>query len=380
MQFAVERNAFVQELARVTGVIEKKISIPILSNVRIDAGAKSLALRATDLDIQAETVCPAQVAIQGVTTVDGRLLHDAVKRSPDGCTVSMTLDVVRKRMKLVAGRSRFEMPVLDADDYPSLDLHSNSATRSFQMDAAELRALVDVTRHAVGTDETRPYLHGVYLHQAGEMLAAAATDGHRGSFIRVPLPAGATGMEGAIMSRKLFAELIRSLPEKGELAIEVSHNRFVATLGEFRIVSRLLAGTYPDYERIIPQFRHCVVVDRKRLIEGIERVSLVSNEKADAVQLDIEADGLRLACKGGVHGVAFDEFDAVVDGPPVSIGLNARYLRDSINAATGARIVIGYADAAAAIVIRAENDEELSHRLVIMPMRVPAIEHERKAA
>lgn len=380
MQFTVERNAFVQELARVTGVIEKKTTIPILSNVRIDAGARGLMLRATDMEIEVETRCQTEVAQQGVTTVDGRLLHDAVKRAPDGCTVSMTLDHQRQRMKLVAGRSRFEMPVLDAENFPSLDLRQDDGARSFQMAASDLRGLIDVTRHAVGTDETRPYLHGVYFHQADEAISCVATDGHRASIKRVPLPVQATGMQGVIMPRKLFAELLRSLPERGDVAIEVGHNRFVATIAECRIVSRLLAGCYPDYQRIIPEFGNCFTADRKRLLEAVERVSLVSSESVYALQLDVEADGLRLACKGAVHGIAVDEMDAVIDGPVVSIGLNARYLRDSLSAATGERVVIGYTDAASPILIRAENDEELSHRLVIMPMRVPAIEHERKAA
>lgn len=379
MQFSVERDAFVQELARVTGVIERKTTLPILAHVRLDAGARGIMLRATDMEIQAETVCRAEVAIQGVTTVDGQLLHDAVKRAPTGCTVSMTLDPARGRMKLVSGRSRFEMLTLDAENFP-MDLRCGDG-QAFTMDAGALRELIEATRFAVCTDESlAPVLHGVYVHQMEDRMVAVACERPRMSCKSIALPEGANGIPGVSMPRKLMKELMRCLPEKGPVQMEISASRIVVSYGDYRLVSNLLAGTFPDYQRIIPQSAHAIVVDRKRLMEGLDRVSLALDEKSMAMQMDIQADGIRLGCQSGARGTAWDEIEATIDGPAITVSFNHRYLRECMDALTGDRVVLAYQDHRQGIMIRAEHDEEMTHRMVVMPMQVPVIQEERMAA
>lgn len=378
MQFTVERDAFLTTLASVTGVIEKRTTIPILSNVRIDAGAKAVMLRATDLDMQIEAPCMADVARPGALTVDGPFIRDAVKRMGQGGTISVTLNELDHRLTLSAGRLRYVMLTLPAEDHPTIDIPAAAGVRAFIMDAASLRGLLDPVRFAMSTEEVRFFLCGVFLHQIAEQLVAVATDGHRLSCVRQPLPAGAGGMPGVILPRKFIAELLRVLPKDGEVALEVCENRVAATSGELRIVSKLIQGTYPDYERVIPAPADHIVADRKRLLMALDRVCL-ANDGDKAIGMVVTTGALRLVGGGRERGRAEDEMDVDAPGRPATIGVNGSYMRAALEAIDVGRVVIRYSGDGDPMLIYAEGDEAQAHRMVVMPMRV-AQDMERIAA
>ncbi len=381
MQLTIERDALLKELGRVVSVVESKNTIPILANIHLDAGATHLMIRGTDLDIEVAAPCPAQVNAQGVTTVAGKVFADIVKKCPEGSQISITLDASRCRLKIVNGRSRFELPVLDAEDFPTLDAKMGGDARTFIMGGSELKAMLAAVRFAVSTDETRYFLNGIYFHQEGERLAAVATNGHQLSLTRNGgLPAGASGMKGVILPRKLVAELMRSLPDEGEISVEVSPSRVVFTSGELRIVSKLIDGTFPEFHRVIPkQHPHSVTVDRARLIEGVARVSVVADEKGRPLNLEIGKDGLRLACKGAVRGMGFEEMDAVISGPEATIGVNSAYLLDVVGAIGGDQVEIRYSDPASPLLIRAASAGDDGHVMVLMPMRANEVKEDLAA-
>lgn len=372
MQLTIERDALLKELGRVVGVVESRTTIPILANIHLDAGATHLMIRGTDLDIEVAAPCPASINAQGSTTVAGKVFADIVKKCPEGSEIGITLDDRRARLKIVNGRSRFELPTLPAEDFPTLDAKMGKKARTFIMGGAELKGLLGAVRFAVSNDEQRFYLNGIYFHQDGERLAAVATNGHQLSLTRNGgLPAGASGMAGVILPKKLTNELMRSLPDEGEVSVEVSPQRVVFTSGEMRIVSRLIDGNFPDFHRVIPKDLHYrMTVDTARLIAGIQRVGVVSDEKGRPVNLVIGKDGLRLAAQSPVRGIAFDDMDAETGGLELTIGVNAVYLLDILGAMHSERVTIAYSDPASPTLITSEGDDGNGHLAVLMPMRV----------
>lgn len=379
MQLTIERDALLKELARVVGVVDSKVTIPILANVHLEAGATHLRIRGTDLDIEVEVPCAAQINAQGATTVTAKVFADIVKKMPEGSQIGITLDAARSRLKIVNGRSRFELPVLAPEDFPTLDAKMGKTARKFIMGGDELKSMIGATRFAVSNDETRYYLNGIYFHQDGEHLVTVATNGHQLGLCRnAGLPAGASGMAGVILPKKLTAELLRSLPSEGEVSIEVSPKRVVITSGEFRIVSKLIDGTFPDYQRVIPQSPpHCMTVDRERLMHGLQRVATVA-EKQRAVNLQIGSSGLRLACKSPERGTAFDDLDAEILGDGMTIGVNSGYLLDILGALESDQVMLGYSDPAGPTLITPVGGD--AQLMVLMPMRVTDIVDEREAA
>jgi len=382
MQFVVEREAFLKELSRVTGVIATRNTIPIVANVRIDAGAGGLLLRATDLDMEAEAPCAADVTSQGLTTVDGKLLADFVKRCPDGAQIAVTLEEARGRLKLVCGRARSTLPCLPAEDFPELSGPSGEAAREFPVEADSLKRLIGRVKFAATTDERRHYLQGAYLHQTENGLAAVCTNGHQLSLAHLDLPAGADGLTGVILPRPFLAELMRLLPKEGEAALSVSPERVAVTLGEFRLTSRLIDGTYPDYPRVIPQKTdRRAFVERAALVKALERVMIVSEPKQSGVSLAFAAGELRLGVESQTRGICADGVDAVYEGETLQTGANGRYLLDICGALHCERLCIHLgADPSHALRITNAEAPDSPDLIVLMPMAVRAIHEEREAA
>lgn len=380
MQFVVERNIFLKELTRVTGVIQAKSTISILANVRIDAGAGGLLLRATDLDMEAEACCDADVTSQGLTTVDGRLLADLVRRYPDGAQIAATLEPDRGRLKLVCGRTRSTLPVLPAEDFPTISGVSGGV--EFLLPADALKRMIARVKFAVGTDEHRPYLHGIYFHRNNNGLAGVTTDGHRLGILHLDLPEGADGMSGVILPRGLIAELERLLPKEGEIAIQLSTERIALTIAEFKLVSLLVAATFPDYQRLIPApTNHRAFVNREALLRAVDRVRVVKDEKDKALQITVGSGEMRLAMQNPARGVCFDAVDAEYEGDGTTVGLNGRYLTDALNALDCDRICIQFGDHPMhpTKITNAETPDG-PDLIVQMPVLVSAIKEEKEAA
>ena len=212
---------------------------------------------------------------------------------------------------------------------------------------------------------------GIYLHQRGDALAGVATDGHQLSVYSIALPPLADGLAGVIIGRKTVGELLRVLPGDGEVSLTVSPSRITMNCAELRIVSKLVDGKYPDYQRVIPPLeRHRVIVGRKLLAETVERVTPVLEAKVRALTIEIGAGSLRLSVANQSRGKAVAEIDALAEGPACKIGVNCGYLADILGALTADRVVIGYEDGKAPLRIWNEGDDEGRHITVLMPMHV----------
>jgi DNA polymerase III subunit beta len=370
MKATIERATLLRGLAHVQSVVERRNTIPILSNVLIEAANEgSLRLMATDLDLQVVESVEAAVDQPGATTVSAHTLFDIVRKLPEGSQVQ--LHAAEGKMAINAGRARFNLQTLPRDDFPVI-AEGELPTR-FELPAATLRQIIDKTRFAISTEETRYYLNGIFLHvsdDAQPVLKAAATDGHRLARVTVPRPEGADGMPDVIVPRKCVGELRKLLDEvDGTVGVSLSATKIRFDLGSAILTSKLIDGTFPDYSRVIPQSNDRLLkLDPKSFMEGVDRVSTIASEKTRAVKMALDRDKITLSVTSPENGTASEEVPGDYAAQGFEIGFNARYLMDILHQIDGDLVEVHLADAAAPTLIR-ENDKAAA-LYVLMPMRV----------
>ena len=367
MKATIERATLLKSLGHVQSVVERRNTIPILSNVLIEArDDNSIRLMATDLDLQVDESVPANVDQAGATTVPAHTLFDIVRKLPEGSQVE--LNVVEGKMHLSAGRSRFNLSTLPRDDFPVIS-EGELPTR-FEVPAATLRQIIDKTRFAISSEETRYYLMGIFLHLADDQLKAAATDGHRLARVVIPKPDGADGMPDVIVPRKCVAELRKLLDEvEGTVEVSLSATKIRFGLGSAVLTSKLIDGTFPDYNRVIPTGNEKLLkLDPKTFASGVDRVSTIASEKTRAVKMSVDRDKVTLSVTSPESGTATEELPADYGSDSLEIGFNARYLLDILGEIDGDTVEVHLADAAAPTLLR-ENDKS-NALYVLMPMRV----------
>ena len=372
MKLTIERAALLKSLAHVQSVVERRNTIPILSNLLLEARDGQLALTATDMDLTIVEAVAAELAEPGATTAPAHTLYDIVRKLPDGAQVQLATDGESGRMKLNSGRSSFTLATLPKEDFPTTG--PSDLPKSFAFAASELRNLIDRTRFAISTEETRYYLNGIYLHGASQdgvaLMRAVATDGHRLARFEMPLPEGADGMAGVIVPRKTVNELRKLIEEvDGTVEAGLSETRIRLAFDSTVLTSKLIDGTFPDYERVIPSGNDKVMeVDRKTFADAVDRVSTISTEKSRAVKLSLEADTLTLSANSPESGSAVEEIEVSYGGSPMEIGFNSRYLLDIAHQIEGDRAQFLLADAASPTIVRDLADTSALY--VLMPMRV----------
>jgi DNA polymerase III subunit beta len=367
MKATIERATLLKSLGHVQSVVERRNTIPILSNVLIEArDDNSIRLMATDLDLQVDESVPANVEQAGATTIPAHTLFDIVRKLPEGSQVE--LDHSEGKMHLSAGRSRFHLSTLPRDDFPVIS-EGELPTR-FELPAATLRQIIDKTRFAISSEETRYYLMGIFLHVADDQLKAAATDGHRLARIVLPKPDGADGMPDVIVPRKCVAELRKLLDElEGTVEITLSPTKIRFGLGSAVLTSKLIDGTFPDYNRVIPTANDKLLkLDPKTFAAGVDRVATIASEKTRAVKMSLDRDKVTLSVTSPESGTATEEVPADYGSDSIEIGFNARYLLDILHEIEGDSVEVHLADAAAPTLLR-ENDKS-NALYVLMPMRV----------
>ncbi|MEE8230549.1 MAG: DNA polymerase III subunit beta [Qipengyuania citrea] len=374
MKATIERATLLRCLSHVQSVVERRNTIPILSNVLIEAeGDNSLRVMATDLDLQVIEHMEANVDSAGAITVSAHLLFDIARKLPEGSQVS--LEAAENRMAIKAGRSRFSLPTLPRDDFPVIV--EGDLPTSFELPAKTFADLIDRTRFAISTEETRYYLNGIFFHVSDDnepVLRAAATDGHRLARFTLPRPDGAEGMPDVIVPRKAVAELRKLLDESldGNVQIDLSASKVRFTLGgEGGVVltSKLIDGTFPDYSRVIPTGNDKLLkLDPKSFHEGVDRVATIATEKTRAVKMGLDRDKVTLTVTSPDNGTATEEVPAEYSSDGFEIGFNAGYLKDILTQIDADTVEIHLADAGAPTLIR--KDENSPALYVLMPMRV----------
>jgi DNA polymerase-3 subunit beta len=372
MRVTVERAALLRSLGHVHRVVERRNTIPILSNVLLRAEDGGLRLKATDLDIEVTETIPADVSQPGSTTVPAHVIYDIVRKLPEGAQVSLEMAGDMGQMQIRSGRSRFMLQSLPESDFP--DLAAGELPHRFTVPAGDLKRLIDKTQFAISTEETRYYLNGIYLHaiDAGgqPMLRAVATDGHRLARVELAAPAGSEGMPGVIVPRKAVAEIQKLVENADEsVLLELSSAKVRLTVGGVVLTSKLIDGTFPDYQRVIPSGNDkLLTVEREDFARAVDRVSTISSERGRAVKLAINDGRLTLSVNNPDSGSATEEIEVDYDSAPIDIGFNARYLLDITGQLDGDTALFKFADPGSPTIIQ---DREGSAALyVLMPMRV----------
>ncbi|MHA6317180.1 DNA polymerase III subunit beta [Altererythrobacter sp. CAU 1778] len=375
MKATIERATLLRCLSHVQSVVERRNTIPILSNVLIEAASDgTLKIMATDLDLQVvESMSAVSVEDSGAVTVSAHLLFDIARKLPDGSQVS--LETADNRMTVKAGRSRFQLPTLPRDDFPVIV--EGDLPTSFEIPAKTLAEIIDRTRFAISTEETRYYLNGIFLHVSDEdtpVLKAAATDGHRLARFTLPRPDGAEGMPDVIVPRKAVGELRKLLEEAldSNVQVDLSASKIRFTLGgEGGVVltSKLIDGTFPDYSRVIPTGNDKLLkLDPKSFYAGVDRVATIATEKTRAVKMGLDNDRVTLSVTSPDNGTAAEEVSAEYKAEGFEIGFNANYLKDILSQIEGDTVELHLADAGAPTLIR--KDDKSPALYVLMPMRV----------
>jgi len=372
MEMTIERGALLRSLGHVQSVVERRNTIPILSNVLIDVGDSKVSFTATDLDLAVVDTVEASISQQGATTVPAHTLHDIVRKLPEGAQVELGLDADGSKVRLSAGRSKFTLSSLPRDDFPVMS--EGDLPYRFEISAADIKRLIDKTRFAISTEETRYYLNGIYLHAAEtdgvQMLRAVATDGHRLARVELPLPEGAAGMPGVIIPRKTVTELRKLIEENDEtITVALSEAKIRFAFQDAVITSKLIDGTFPDYGRVIPSGNDkSLEVDTKVFAGAVDRVSTISTDKSRAVKLELENDRLTLSATSPENGTATEEVGVSYDDGDLTIGFNSRYMLDIADEIEGEMARFKFADAAAPTLVLDSADEGALY--VLMPMRV----------
>ena len=372
MKLSIERGTLLKAVSQAQSVVERRNTIPTLANVLIEAEGNTVTFRATDLDIEVLDKAPAQVERAGSTTVSAVMLHEIVRKLPDGSLVTLSDDSASGRLSVQAGRSHFNLATLPKEDFPVMA--SSDYASNFSAPAGVLRRLFDKSKFAISTEETRYYLNGVYMHVAdgegGKVLRCVATDGHRLARIDAPLPAGAEALPGVIVPRKTVGELRKLLDDDDmQIAVSVSETKVRFATPDITLTSKVIDGTFPDYTRVIPQGNsRRLEVDARDFAAAVDRVATVSSERSRAVKLSLDEDRLVLSVNAPDSGAAEEELAVAYGDERLEIGFNAKYLLEIASQVDRENAVFMFNSAGDPTLMREGND--MSAVYVVMPMRV----------
>src|ERR1700722_19863394 len=371
MKFTLERTALLKSLGHVQSVVERRNTIPILANVLIRVTGSNVSFAATDMEIEINETVEGKVGKSGAITAPAHTLYEIVRKLPEGAQVELSA-ANANQLTLSSGRSHFKLGCLPVDDFPKMP--EGDLKQKFKLSASDLRTLIDRTRFAISTEETRYYLNGIYLHTAKqknvEVLRAVATDGHRLARVEMPAPQGAKGIPGIIVPRKTVGEVRKLIDENpGDIEIALSEAKVRFTFDGVVITSKLIDGTFPDYERVIPSGNDKVIeVNTAEFAAAADRVATISSEKSRAVKVSLTPGHLVLSATSPEAGSATEELEVKYDGALLDVGFNARYLLDIMQQIEGDGARFTLADATAPAIITDVADPSALY--VLMPMRV----------
>ena len=366
MKITIEKTPFLNALGHINAIVERKNTAHILANVLLQTSQNTLHLKGTDMDIAITDKAFAQVHESGATTTPVAPLFDLVKKLPDGAEISLHLD--GETLLVSAGRSKFKLPTLPTDSFPTMT--GTDLPHSFVVGASELATLINYTKLAISMEETRYYLNGIYMHESEGALYAVSTDGHRLAKASTPIGADASGIPGVIIPRKTVIELQKLLEETdSDVAIRLSENKIEFTLKSAVVTSKLIDGTFPEYERVIPKDN-----DKKLTVvcgafaRSVDRVATLSDGKMRPIKIELADNTLTLHASHSEFGTAKDEIEVTYDDTAIEIGFNASYLLDIANQIKEGDIVLELKDENCPCIIRSDTNDSVLY--VLMPMRV----------
>ena len=373
MKLTIDRAVFLKALSHGQSVVERRTTIPILSHVLLQTTNTGLNLSTTDMDLALQERIPATIHEAGATTISAHMLFDIVRKLPDSLAIDLSLHPENGQLTLKAGRSQFNLSSLPIDQFPQLT--QGELPYEFQLETATLKRLIDRAKFAMSSEDTRYYLNGIYLHAHGEgspkILRSVATDVHRLACIEAPIPAGAEEIPGIIIGRKTVTEVRKLLDEnEGDIKIRLSSSRIEFIFPHAILSSRLIDGSYPDYEQAIPTGNNKqIILNAKSFAAAVDRVATVATDKLRVVKMYVSNNTMILSAASHELGSAVEEIPVDYEGDHVvEIGFNARYLLDIAQQIGDDEARILLSDGSSPALIQGMNDS--SSLFVLMPMRV----------
>lgn len=363
----IEREQLLRPLQSVSGIVEKRHTLPILSNVLIEKSGDQLTLLATDIEIQIRTHTAGAAGMEkSAITVGARKLQDILRSLPDSAEVS--LELTDKRMQVRAGKSRFNLQTLPAEDYPRMAQTDSEQVR-LQLTQKQFKRLIGLVQYAMAQQDIRYYLNGLLLVVTGNELRVVSTDGHRLAYASEHLSESQTRTE-VILPRKTIIELSRLLADNDDaLEVRLSPNQAVFRFGDIELVSKLIDGKFPDYERVIPQNHNKVItISRTTLLQSLHRAAILTNEKFRGVRVVLAPGSLKIISSNADQEEAQEELEIAYDAEALDIGFNVTYLLDVLNNVSSEHVEIRLADANSSALITLPGND--SFKYVVMPMRI----------
>jgi len=365
MKFTAAREALLKPLQAVIGVVERRQTMPILSNVLIIAKDGQLAVTATDLEVELVAQTEVEAESDGEITVSGRKLLDICKALPEGSDISVSLS--GEKLSVRAGRSKFNLVTLPAAEFPVVE--DIKASQTITVSQASLGRLIEKTHFSMAQQDVRYYLNGMLLETGGQHLRAVATDGHRLALCQADLPDGGLDEQQVIVPRKGVLELQRLMSGEGDLDIQLGSNHIRIQLDGIRFTSKLIDGRFPEYDRVIPkESSNELKADRTEFRSALQRTAILSNEKYRGIRLVIRDSGVVLQAHNPEQEEAEEELGVEYTGEDIEIGFNVNYLLDALGAVEGDDVTLSVQDSNSSCLIRQPGNDDCT--FVVMPMRL----------
>lgn len=365
----IKRDNLLKPLQSVIGIVERRHTLPILSNVLIEKSQHQLTLIATDLEIQIS----AQINCEDINqefslTVSAKKLQDICRAFSD--ETSLVLDKDDGRIQVKAGKSRFNLQTLPSEDFPKISTLTD-CKRLITLPQKILKDLLDQVQYAMAQQDIRYYLNGLLLIIEHNKLKVVATDGHRLAMVSHDLPDLSEGndFQEVILPRKSVIELIKLLNENDDVTIEIGHNQAKFSFSNITMISKIVEGKFPDYNKVIPtNYQNSITIDRITLLQALQRVAILSNEKFSGVRLILTQNSLRILCSNTEQEEAQEELEITYDGIPLDIGFNIKYLLDVLTNLESEKVTCSFGDVNSSGLMTVPNDDNFKY--VVMPMRI----------
>ncbi|MBI5286298.1 MAG: DNA polymerase III subunit beta [Deltaproteobacteria bacterium] len=366
MDIRIDKTNLVRILQMVQGIVERRTTIPILANILIEAKAKQIEVKATDLEVFIRARCDATVKEEGGITLGARKLFEIVKELPEGEVEMTTKD--GGRINIRGGKARFSIVGMPTGEFPSFPSYNEELLSPIE--PIHIREMIDKTVFAASTDETRHNMNGVFFEKEGDKVKMVATDGHRLALVERGGGEGLRVDRGVIIPRKGVLELMRLLDEKqGGCAIGFTGNMAILKREDTVFITRLIDGEFPDYKQVIPKGNERIVtINRERLLGALRRVSLLSPERIRAVRFNLSKERLELFSNNPDLGEAREEIEVDYKGEGMEIGFNARYIMDALEVMRQEEVILELKDQLSPALLKPFAEE--GYLYIVMPVRI----------
>lgn len=367
MNFQVQRESILKPLQQIIGVVERRQTLPVLSNILFSAEKDRISLTATDLEVELRATMDVKVEEPGDITIPARKLLDICRTLPEQSTLVFTIDSGTAQIK--SGKSRFTLSTLPASEFPLVE--DIKSVQEISLPQSGLKNLIERTNFSMAQQDVRYYLNGMMLELRDNLVRSVATDGHRLAICELGADLSTPGTQQVIVPRKGIQELARLLEETDSPAqIEIGSNHIRIQLTDLRFTSKLIDGKFPDYQRVMPQGsdKH-IIADRELLKQALVRTSILSNEKYRGIRFNLETNSLRIQAHNPEQEEAEEEIEVEYSGDSLEIGFNVNYLLDALSALPGEKVKVSLSDSNSSCLIQ-QPGENSDCKYVVMPMRL----------